>query len=168
MIISLIAATSENNVIGKDGKIPWHLPAEWKYMRAVTMGKPAIMGRKTYNSIQAIGRAPLPGRRNIVITRNKDLQFEGADIVSTIEEAIELAKKDPADEAFIFGGEEIYKLSLPYADRIYLTRVHTTIEGGEAFFPEIDWSEWNEVSKKEHPADSENAIPFTMLIFERK
>ncbi len=166
--MSIIAAASENNVIGKGGEIPWHLPDEWKYMRATTMGKPAIMGRKTYNTIQALGRAPLPGRHNIIVTRNTDLQFDGADVVLSIDAAIDIARKDEPEEAFMFGGEEIYRTALPFADRLYLTRVHTTIEGGDAFFPAFDEAQWNLVRSERHEVDEKHACPFTMLLYERK
>jgi dihydrofolate reductase len=163
MIVSLIAAASENNVIGKDNWMPWDLPAELAYFRAVTKGKPVIMGRKTYDSV---GR-PMPGRHNIVISRNADLKIEGVDVVSSMEEALEVVKKDNADETFVTGGEHIYKLAMPYANRIYLTRVHTTIEGGEAFFPEFDESEWSLVKSEKHEPDAENKIPYTIMVFER-
>lgn len=164
MIISLVAAASDNNVIGKDNWMPWDLPAELAHFRAYTRGKTVIMGRKTYD---AVGR-PMPNRHNIIVSRNTDLMIPGVDVVSSIEDALELAKKDPTEEICVIGGEQIYKAALPYADRISLSRVHTTIEGGEAFFPEVDWNEWTEISTEEHPADADNTIPFTKLIYERK
>jgi dihydrofolate reductase len=164
VIISLVAAASDNNVIGKDNWMPWDLPAELAHFRAYTRGKTVIMGRKTYDSV---GR-PMPNRHNIVVSRQKDLSIEGVDVVSAVEEALELAKKDGLAEVCVIGGEQIYKAALPYANRICLSRVHVTIEGGEAFFPEVDWTQWKEVSRIEHPADSENAIAFTMLEYERK
>ncbi len=164
MIISLIVAASENNVIGKGGDLPWHLPAELRYYRSTTLGKPNIMGRKTH---EAIGR-PLPKRHNIVISRDPSYRAEGCDTVTTIGEAIALAKKDNVDEIFVIGGGEIYKLALPLADRLYLTRVHTVIEGGEAFFPDVSWDQWKEVRRTEHLADAENPLAFTMLVYDRK
>lgn len=164
MIISLIAAASENNVIGKDNWMPWDLPAELAYFRTVTRGKTVIMGRKTYDSV---GR-PMPNRHNIIVSRNADLKIPDVDVVGSVEEAIELAKKDNLDEIFVIGGEQIYRAALPLADRIYLSRVHTTIEGGEAFFPAFDEAQWNLVRSEKYEADSENTISFTMMVFEKK
>ena len=160
-MISLIVAASENNVIGKDNDIPWRLPDDWKNFKATTMGCPLIMGRKTFVSI---GR-PLPGRRNIIVTRQKDVKFEGCDVVGSLEEAIALAKSDAPREVFIGGGEEIYRQALPLADRVYLTRVHTVIDG-TVHFPELG-DEWKEVSRQEHPADEKHPYAFTFLTFER-
>ena len=163
MILSLIAAASDNNVIGKDNWMPWDLPAELAHFRTVTRGKTVIMGRKTFD---AAGR-PMPKRHNIIISRQADLVIPGVDVVSSLEEAIELAKKDDIEEICIIGGEQIYRLALPIADRIYLSRVHTPLEHGEAFFPEFSLEEWKETERVEYAADSENAIPFTMMTFER-
>jgi dihydrofolate reductase len=121
------------------------------------------MGRKTYD---AVGR-PMPKRHNIVVSRQTNLKIPDVDVVSSIEDALELARKDTLDEICVIGGEQIYVAAMPYAHRISLSRVHTKIEGGEAFFPEIDDAEWQEISRIEHPADSENAIPYTMLVYER-
>jgi dihydrofolate reductase len=162
--ISLIAAASENNVIGKGNALPWDLPAELQYFRETTRGKPVIMGRRTYESI---GR-PLPGRRNMVISRESGLRIEGCETATSVEEAISLAKADTAEEVFVIGGEQIYRLALPLADRIYLTRVHTVIEDGDAFFPVFDASQWEEIRKEYHPADSDNPIAYTIHVFQRK
>lgn len=169
MIISLVAAASDNNVIGKDNWMPWDLPAELAHFRAYTRGKTVIMGRKTFDAMmQALGR-PMPGRHNIVVSRSQDHGYpEGVDVVGSVEEAIELAKKDGLPEVCVIGGGAIYEAALPYANRISLSRVHAVIEGGEAFFPEFSMDEWKEVSREEYPADAENAIPFTMLMYERK
>lgn len=164
MRVSLIAAASENNVIGKGNALPWDLPSELKYFRDTTRGKPVIMGRKTYDSI---GR-PMPGRHNIVVTRDREWKAEGCDTVTSAEEAITLAGQDGIEEIFVIGGEQIYRLALPLADRIYLTRVHTIIEGGEAFFPSFDLAEWEEIRKEEHPEDAENPIAYTIHVFQRK
>nr|AIA16918.1 Dihydrofolate reductase [uncultured bacterium] len=164
MIVSLIAAASDNNVIGKDNWMPWHLPAELAYFRDVTRGKPVIMGRKT---LDAMGR-PMPKRHNIVVSRQQDLQVEGVDTAHSVEEAIELTTKDAMEEIFVIGGEQIYSAFLPHADRIYLTRVHTNIEGGEAFFPEFDENEWSITKNERHEADMENPLAFTVLVYERK
>lgn len=163
MLVSLIAAASENNVIGKGNTLPWDLPSELRYFRDTTRGKPVIMGRKTYDSI---GR-PMPGRHNIVVTRDSAWKAEGCDTVTSVEEAIALAKQDGIEEIFVIGGEQIYRLALPLADRIYLTRVHTVIEDGEAFFPEFDLAKWEEIKKEEHPADNENSIAYTIYEYHR-
>ncbi len=164
MIISLVAAASDNNVIGKDNWMPWDLPAELAHFRAYTRGKTVIMGRKTYDSV---GR-PMPNRHNIIVSRNTNLVIPGVDVVSSIEFALDLAKKDPVEEICVIGGEQVYRSAMLYANRIVLSRIHTVIEGGEAFFPDVDWSQWTEISREEHPADPENALPYTMLVYERK
>lgn len=164
MIISLIGAASDNGVIGKDNWMPWDLPAELAYFRTITRGKPVIMGRKTYD---AVGR-PMPGRHNIVVSRNKDLNIPDVDVAGSVEEAIERARQDDMDEIFVIGGEQIYKAAMPYADRIYITRVHATIDGGEAFFPEFDESEWNLTKNERHEPDAENNLAFTIMVYERK
>lgn len=164
MIISLIGAASENDVIGKDNWMPWDLPAELDYFRAVTRGKTVIMGRKTYD---AVGR-PMPGRHNIIVSRNANLTIPGVDVVASVEDALELAARDDMDEIFVIGGEQIYKAAMPYADRIYLTRVHAFIEGGEAFFPRFNEDEWTLLNRVRREPDAENAIPFTMMVYERK
>jgi len=163
MLISLIAAASENDVIGKGGTLPWKLPADWRYFREKTMGKPVIMGRKTY---QSIGH-PLPDRHNIVISRDEAFQAEGCDTAHSLEEALTLAENDGAKEAMILGGGEIYRLALPLAHRIYLTRVHVVIQGGDTFFPEVG-EEWQEVWRERHEKDPEHLYAFTMIVFERK
>ncbi len=166
MIVSLIAAASENNVIGVHGVLPWKLPADLKRFKELTSGHPIIMGRKTYESI---GR-PLPNRRNIVVTHRKDLQIEGYDVVASMKEALRLASSfqlpASSSEIFVIGGGEIYRQALPLAHRIYLTRVHASIEG-DTFFPEVPMDEWREVSREEYSADSDNQYPFTFLLYER-
>jgi dihydrofolate reductase len=164
MIISLVGAASDNNVIGKDNWMPWDLPAELKYFREITRGKTVIMGRKTYD---AVGR-PMPNRHNIIVSRNAHLKIPDVDVVGSVEEAIELAKKDGMEEICVIGGEQIYRAALPHADRLYLTRVHTIVEGGEAFWPEIDESEWDVTQSERHEPDAENKIPFTIMVLERR
>lgn len=162
MIISLVAAASENNVIGKDGRLPWHLPDDLKHFREVTEGKNIIMGRKTY---ETIGK-PLPNRRNIVVTHQK-ITLPGCDVVHSLDDAIALAQRDASDEICVIGGGEIYAQALPLASRIHLTRVHTVVEGGTAFFPEFSEAEWQETSRIEHPADLRHTYSFTYLEYER-
>ncbi len=161
-ILSLLVAAAENNVIGKNNKLPWHLPNDLKYFKNQTWGMPVVMGRKTYESF---GK-PLRGRRNIVITRNKDWKAEGVDAVISIENAIALAKESAVKEIFIIGGGEIFKTILPKADRIYLTRIHHSFDG-DAFFPEIKLSEWQLIKERNCPADEKNAYAHTFQVWER-
>ncbi len=163
MIISLIVAASENNVIGRDGGIPWHLSDDFKFFREKTKGHPIIMGRKNYESI---GRV-LPDRRNIIISRQTDFQVEGCETVSSLDEAINLASKDEKEEIFVIGGGQIYEMAMSLADRIYLTRVHTELEG-DVFFPEVSKDEWEEVSCEEHSADEKHNHSFTIYVYERR
>jgi dihydrofolate reductase len=163
MIISLIAAASENNVIGRAGEIPWHLPDDLKFFRTKTQGHPIIMGRKT---MQSMGK-PLPNRHNIVISSHEfpgpPLEF---DVVHSLPEALDLAKKDSSEEIFVIGGGQIYNLALPLANRIYLTRVHTTLDG-DAFFPILNFGEWKETARQEHLPDEKHQFAFTFLTYER-
>lgn len=163
MHISLIVAMSENRVIGQNGGMPWHLPEDLKYFRKVTLGKPVVMGRKTYASI---GKA-LPGRLNIVITRDKDFFADGVQVVNSIPEALEYARNYGSagvDEVMIIGGGQIYAESLKYTNRIYLTEIHATIDG-DTLFPELPSSQWVEISRRD--ADNENtdnpALSFVTL-----
>jgi dihydrofolate reductase len=148
-VISLIVAASTNNVIGVKGDLPWRLSADLKRFKALTMGKPIVMGRKTYESI---GR-PLPGRQNIVITRQDRYAPEGCTVVQSVDAA--LAAAADAQEVMIIGGGHIYAAFMPMADRIYLTRVEANIEG-DTYLPEIDLAEWREVSRQAQPADADN------------
>ncbi len=165
MIISLIVAADERNAIGKGGTMPWHLPDEWKYFRDTTMGKPVIMGRKTWESIPE-ARRPLPGRRNIVVTRQEGYDAPGAEVVPGVDEAVRLASTS-SDEVFIIGGGQLYGYGMEIADRLYLTRVHTDIDGADAFFPDVNFLDWREVSRIEHPTDEKHAYAFTQMVFER-
>lgn len=156
---SIIAAASRNNVIGKDNKLPWRLPADLAHFKELTLGHTVILGRKTFESI---GR-PLPNRRNIVITRNKNFKPEGVEVVHSIEEALSLADDD--NEVFVIGGEEIYKQALPLVDKVYLTKVQAEVDG-DAYFPELG-DEWKEVSKIENKADEENEYDYDFLEYIR-
>ena len=160
-MISIIVAASANNVIGAQGDLPWRLSDDLKRFKTVTMGKPIVMGRKTWESI---GRA-LPGRRNIVITRQQDFAAEGCDVVQSTDEAIVAA--GDVDEVMVIGGSEVYALFLPAAQRLYLTRVHADVNG-DAFFPVVDEDEWQLVSDEAHAADSRNEFDFSFRIYERK
>lgn len=160
MIVSAVAAIGENNAIGKDNELLWHLPADLKHFKAVTKGHTIIMGRKTFDSI---GK-PLPHRRNIVITRQAGLHIEGAEVVHTVEEALALCDRE--EEVFIVGGAEIYKLAMPFTDRIYLTTVHQSYDA-DAYFPELDRERWKELNAQRHEADEKHLVAFTFSTLER-
>ena len=163
MIVSLIVAATEKGVIGKGGKIPWRLPDDSKYFRRVTMGYPIVTGRKNFEDMGV-----LPGRKTIVITHKADWTYEGCMVAHSVEEAIACARREDAEEVFIVGGGEVYRESLPLADRVYLTRVHDggKIEG-DVFFPELNPMQWYEVSREEHGVDEKHQYPFTFLIYEK-
>ncbi|KGR89550.1 dihydrofolate reductase [Ureibacillus massiliensis 4400831 = CIP 108448 = CCUG 49529] len=158
-MISLIVAHDKNRVIGYENKMPWHLPGELKYFKETTMGKPMIMGRKTFESI---GK-PLPGRRNIIVTRNNEYSVEGIEVANSIDEALELA--GDVEEVMVIGGEEIFKLVLPVADRLYITHIEHEFEG-DTFFP-IYGDEWKLVSCSD-PVDSTQGYTFKYCIYDRK
>ncbi len=162
MIISLIWAMDENRLIGMENRLPWRLPADMKWFRRHTLGKPIIMGRKTFDSF---GGRPLPERTNIVVTRDKGYQAEGAVVVYSIDEAIQAA--GDVDEVMIIGGASFYEQMLPRAERIYLTLVHGKFEG-DAWFPQFDMGEWREVLREEHPVDEKNNVACSFLCYERK
>jgi dihydrofolate reductase len=160
-LISLVVAMARNRVIGRDNGLPWRLSADLKRFKATTLGKPILMGRKTFESI---GK-PLPGRRNIVLTRDRAWHAEGVDAVRSVEQAIELAHG--AAELAVIGGAEIYRLMLPIAGRIHLTRVEADVTG-DTLFPELDWAQWREVEAGAHPADERNQYPVSFMILDRK
>jgi dihydrofolate reductase len=160
-MLSIVVALTENNVIGTANALPWKMSDDLKRVKALTMGHHLIMGRKTFESI---GR-PLPGRTTVIITRQKNYQAEGCIVVYSINEAIEAARND--NEAFVFGGGEIFKEALPYVDRIYLTRLHTTING-DTFFPDISSEEWKVTDQNDFPADDKNQFPCTVFTYDRK
>ena len=159
-MISLIVAASTNNVIGAKGELPWRLSSDLKRFKALTMGKPIVMGRRTYESI---GR-PLPGRQNIVVTRNPDFVADGCDVVSSVDAAIQAASD--AEEIMIIGGSHIYEAFLPRAHRIYLTRVQAEVEG-DAFLPEFNSNDWQETDIEKHNADESNDYDVIFSILER-
>lgn len=160
-MISIIVAASANGVIGVDGELPWRLSADLKRFKELTMGKPIVMGRLTWESI---GR-PLPGRQNIVITRQSDLVAEAADIVATPADALRTA--GDMEEIMIIGGGQIYNLFLPKASRVYLTRVLADIEG-DAWFPALDDSVWELAASEPHAADENNEYAFEFRTYERR
>jgi len=163
---SMIVAMAENRVIGINNNLPWYLPNDLKYFKQVTMGKPILMGRKTFESI---GK-PLPGRANIVITRNKEWAADGIKIVHSLESAYQLAESiveiDGQDEVMVIGGDQIYQSSLPSIDRIYLTKVHAEVKG-DAWFPELDWSEWKEVAREDFSAEGPNPYDYSFIVLDR-
>ncbi len=160
----MIAAVAQNNAIGIENKLPWYLPGDLRYFKTVTMGKPIIMGRKTFDSL----RKPLPGRTNIVLTRDSNWHHEGVRTVSSLDEALQLAESiamvNGLSEVMIIGGEQIYRLALPKADRLYLTRVGQSFEG-DAFFPELVEQEWTEFAREDHLSD--DGLPYSYLVLDR-
>ena len=160
MLLSSIVATGLNNEIGKDNKLLWHLPADLKFFKSTTMGSPIIMGRKTFESI---GRV-LPGRKNIIISRNTELKIEGAEVYASFEEMI---KNCNVEKAFIIGGAEIYKLSMPFVNEIYRTLVKSNFEA-DTFFPEIKSNEFELVWEEEHFKDEKNNFDYTYQKFVRR
>lgn len=161
MLISLIVAVSENNVIGYQNKIPWHLPADFAYFKKMTLGKPVIMGAKTFESI---GKA-LPGRKNIVLNSDPNYKAQGAIIVGSLEEALKEAGE--AQEVMICGGASVYEQFLPRADKLYLTFVHHEFEG-DTFFPRFKKEEWQEVSREDHASDADNIYPYSFVVYEKR
>lgn len=161
MRISLIVAAAANNVIGADGGLPWHLPNDFKYFKRVTMGKPIVMGRRTWESI---GR-PLPGRQNIVLTRDGTFVAPGATVVTSADAAI--AAAGDSGELMVIGGGQVYALFLDKAERIYLTRVATDADG-DTVFPEFDDRCWQLVSREQHAADDRHAFEFEFRVYERR
>lgn len=161
MILSLIVAAAENDVIGRDGDLPWHLPADLKFFKETTMGCPVIMGRRTWESFEG----GLPGRDCIVVTRNPDLDIEEAVVASSLESAI--AEAGEAAQVFIAGGGEIYRLAMPLADRIILTRIHASPDG-DATFPPLDEQTWRRDSSEHREADERNAHACTFEIWQRR
>jgi dihydrofolate reductase len=165
MRISIIVAVTENNVIGRNNDLPWHLPTDMKYFKDTTMGHCVVMGRKNFESIPP-KYSPLVGRTNIVVTRQKDYNAEGAVVVNSIDAAIEFSKSRNETECFITGGGEIFAQTIELCDRIYLTRIHATIEG-DVHFPEVDMNVWKEISRKDVSPDEKNNYPFSFLVYER-
>lgn len=163
MLLSQVVAAAENNAIGKSNQLLWTLPNDMKFFKNTTWGMPVIMGRKTYESL---GK-PLTGRINIVITRQHDWQPEGIRVVHDIKEAMSAAAESDAREAFIIGGGEIYKQTLPITNRVYLTRVHTSIEG-DTYFPEMNKADWELLSQLDFTADAKHAYDYSFQVWQRK
>ncbi len=161
MIVSLIAALADNGVIGIANTLPWKLPADMRWFREKTLGKPVIMGRKTFDSL---GGKPLPGRTNIVITADADYQAPGALVVASIDAALRAA--GDCAEAMIIGGASLYAQTLPRADRLYLTFVHIEC-AGDAYFPEFDRGQWRQSERHDFAADERNAHAYSFTVWER-
>lgn len=160
MKISLIFAKSSNGVIGKDNTLPWHLSADLKRFKKITTGNSILMGRKTYESI---GR-PLPKRKNVVITRQKDFEAKGCVVVNSLEQAIESCKGE--EEIFVIGGSEIYKQAMKFADRIHLTEIHESFKG-DAFAPEFDSENWQETFREDFEPDGKNKYSYSFIILDK-
>ncbi|MCO6056265.1 dihydrofolate reductase [Pseudomonas sp. MOB-449] len=164
--LCLIAALAQNRVIGRDNQLPWHLPADLKHFKAMTLGKPIIMGRKTWDSL---GR-PLPGRLNLVVSRQSDLVLEGAEVLPSLEAAVERAeawaREEDAEELMLIGGAQLYAEGLAAADRLYLTRVELAPEG-DAYFPEVSQQDWHLASSIEHEATTDTPA-YAFEVWERR
>lgn len=160
-MISFVVAVAQNGVIGRDGGLPWHISSDLKRFKEITMGKPVVMGRKTWDSLP---RRPLPGRRNIVITRQRDFAPEGAEVAVTPEQALRLTEGAP--EVAVIGGGEIFRLFWPLVDRLYLTVVDLAVDG-DTLFPEVDAAEWREVAREHHPRGERDSAAFTLRILDR-
>ena len=161
MRVSAVVAASDNGVIGKDGGLPWHVSSDLKLFKELTMGKPMIMGRRTWESLP---KKPLPGRRNIVVTRNPEYEAEGAEVAGSVAEALALCKGEP--EVSIIGGGEVYTRALDRTDRYYLTRIHLEVEG-DTFLPELPVGEWREVERRPLPQGERDDAASTLFVLDR-
>lgn len=166
MQLSMIWAMAENRVIGRNNSLPWRLPNDMRHFMQTTLGRPVIMGRKTFESM----KAPLPGRTNIVLTQNPDWQRDGVQVVATLKEAIELAESqgliDGVDEVMVIGGGQIYEMALPMADKLYVTLVHDEPQG-DVFFPEFDLASWVVIAEQRFEADERHSSAYTIQTLER-
>lgn len=160
-MISLLVAMDKNQLIGKDNDLPWRLPADLAYFKRVTMGHPIIMGRKTYDSI---GR-PLPGRENIIVTRDTSYEAEGCKVIHSIEEIVKMNEQTD-QELFVIGGAEIFKEILPYSDRLYITEINEEFEG-DTYFPAFDKSKWEVISEEKGIKDEKNPYDYKFLVYEK-
>lgn len=161
--LTLIVARASNGVIGRDNQLPWHLPEDLKHFKQTTMGAPIIMGRKTHESI---GK-PLPGRRNVVVTRDASRRFNGCDAVTDLPAALALAAQDQAPEAFLIGGAQLYTEGMVMADKLIVTEIMADFEG-DATFPELDPNEWEEISREAHHANVPNDFDYAFVVYRRK
>ena len=163
MELVLIAALDRHGAIGRDNDLPWRLPDDLKRFKALTLGKPVLMGRKT---AQSLGR-PLPGRCNLVLTRSGQVPFEGMQAVASVEESLRVAADEGAQELCVIGGGEVYALCLPLAARMHLTHVDTAVERADAFFPAFDAGQWRVVRREAHAADAKHAFAFEFVDYAR-
>ena len=160
----LLAAIDDAFAIGKDNALPWQLPDDLKRFKALTLGKPLLMGRRT---AQSLGRA-LPGRRNLVLTRSGQAPFAGMEAVASFDAALDAARADGAPELSVIGGGDVFAQALPVATRMALTHVHTVVDGADAFFPRFDPAQWREVARTPHPADARHAFAFDFVDYARR
>lgn len=167
MKISIVVAVADNNAIGAKGKLLWRLPKDMQYFKEVTWGHHVLMGRKTWDSIPP-KFSPLPGRTNIIVTRQEGFVCEGCLVVKSVEEGIEQARNAGELELMIIGGGEIYKQALPLTNKIYLTKVHHTFADADTFFPELDMEQWTPVNGEWNMADEKNEFDFEFIVLERK
>jgi dihydrofolate reductase len=161
MIIAHLVAADENNVIGGNNKLPWHLPNDLKYFKNRSWGLPVIMGRKTFESVNK----PLPGRKNIVITSNRNWSFEGVDTAFDLQHALDIARQTDAKEIFIIGGGEVFRQSMQIVNRIYLTRVHAAVDG-DVYYPPLEANRWQLTSTKKFNRDEKHAYDYTFEVYE--
>lgn len=165
MDITMIAALSRNRVIGRNNDLPWKLPDDTRFFMETTQGHHVIMGRKNYDSIPKKFK-PLPDRTNIVVTRQQHLDAPGCVVVDSVEKGLEIARKNQDPETFVIGGSEIYKLCLPYANKLILTEIDAEVQG-DTYFPAFDADEWKEISRKHHAKDDRHAYAFDFVVYER-
>ena len=163
-VIALIVAMAENGVIGRDGKLPWRIPEDMKWFRERTAGRPLIMGRKTWESFP---KRPLPGRTNIVVTRNAGYRAEGGVVVPSLEAALEVARREKPEEIMVIGGAEIYRAALPFARRVYLTRVHGAFDG-DTKLAVFDTERWNVTEAGDFPSSAERPVGYSFLILDKR
>ena len=164
MIVSTIVGLGNNNEIGKDNDIPWYIPADLKYFKKITSGHPIIMGRKCFESI---GRA-LPNRTNIIVSRNPEFHIDGCILTHSVSAALLVAEESGADEVFIIGGGEIYRMGMPLTSKLYLTEIDIDIENADVFFPEINMDSWELISQESHEKDDKNTHDYTFKVLKRK
>lgn len=165
MMISLVAAVAENGVIGKNNDLPWRLPDDMKFFMEKTRGHHVILGRKNYDSLPSKYK-PLPNRTNIVVTRQKDFEADDCIIVHTIEDGLKHCRANNEMEAMVIGGSDIYRLSLPYSTRLYITEIKAVVDG-DVYFPEFDKHEWKEIARIPHTQDDRHAYAFDFVTYDR-
>ena len=163
MDLAAIVVVAENGAIGKNGDLLCHLPADLKHFKNITMGHTIIMGRRTWESLP---KGALPGRKNVVITRNSDFVAEGAEVYHSLEEALEATKSD--EGRFIIGGGMLYREAFPLTNILHLTKLHASFPDADTFFPEFDEQEWNEISREDHDADEKNPYPYSFIELRKK